>query len=193
MRIPTLPLLSSETAEDRITLAAPRVGVFECYAEAGQVLSPGMAVGTLAVLNRRYRLIVPEGLGGRVAQIATPRGRSGVGYGTAILELQIGTLSDASLPPALSADAAMADLPEGAEVFRAPIEGQFYRRPSPDAPAFVEVDAQIQPGDTIGLIEVMKFFHPVVYDGTSPRRVERFLADDGQPVDGGAALAVLVP
>lgn len=192
MRIPTLALLSTGTAaDDRVALAAPRPGTFVLHVEAGQVISGGMSVGKLMVLNRRYSLVLPEGLGVRIARVDVPRGQSGVGYATPLLELQVGMLAaeEGAAPLASEID----DLPEGAEIFRAPIEGQFYRRPAPDAPPFVAPGDVVEPGATLGLIEVMKFFHPVLLEGQGARRVERFLAEDGQPVDSGTALLVLLP
>ena len=44
---------------------------------------------------------------------------------------------------------------------RSPMVGTFYRRPSPDEPAFVEEGTQVKKGDTICLIEVMKLFTAV--------------------------------
>ena len=43
-----------------------------------------------------------------------------------------------------------------------PLPGTFYRRPSPDTPRFKEIGDPVAQGDTIGLIEVMKTFTPVI-------------------------------
>lgn len=43
----------------------------------------------------------------------------------------------------------------------APLVGVFYRAPSPDAPAFVEVGDEIEVGSEVGLIEAMKVFSPI--------------------------------
>lgn len=44
----------------------------------------------------------------------------------------------------------------------APIPGIFYRSPAPDQPAFKQEGDAVAAGETIGLIEVMKTFTPVV-------------------------------
>lgn len=44
----------------------------------------------------------------------------------------------------------------------APIPGIFYRSPSPGEPPFKQDGDTVAAGDTIGLIEVMKTFNPVV-------------------------------
>lgn len=43
----------------------------------------------------------------------------------------------------------------------APLVGVFYRSPSPDSPAFVEVGDEIESGAEVGLIEAMKVFSPI--------------------------------
>ncbi len=44
----------------------------------------------------------------------------------------------------------------------APIPGTFYRSPSPEEPVFKQEGDAVAVGDTVGLIEVMKSFAPVV-------------------------------
>jgi acetyl-CoA carboxylase carboxyltransferase component len=50
---------------------------------------------------------------------------------------------------------------EGLSAIRAPMEGTFYARPSPNAPPFVEPGGAVSQGQTIALIEVMKTFTPI--------------------------------
>ncbi len=71
----------------------------------------------------------------------------------------------------------------------APSAGVFYRRPEPDAPPYVEVGSQVNPGDTLGLIEVMKSFGPVVSEVKG--EVVEILAEDGKPVEYGQALFLI--
>ncbi|MFG0230891.1 acetyl-CoA carboxylase [Achromobacter sp. 413638] len=67
-----------------------------------------------------------------------------------------------------------------------PLPGTFYRRPSPDAPPFVEPGATVAAGDVIGIVEVMKQFIQV--ETPVAGVVEAFLAEDGDPVDIGQPL-----
>lgn len=71
----------------------------------------------------------------------------------------------------------------------APIPGIFYRRPAPDQPPFKEDGAAVAIGDTIGLIEVMKTFTPVVAE--SAGTLSRFLIEDEDAVMAGDAVAEL--
>jgi acetyl-CoA carboxylase biotin carboxyl carrier protein len=70
-----------------------------------------------------------------------------------------------------------------------PMVGTAYRRPSPDAKAFVEVGSVVKAGEKILLIEAMKTFNEIV----APRAgtVTAVLVEDGQPVEFGEALIVI--
>ncbi|SEC63674.1 biotin carboxyl carrier protein [Nocardioides exalbidus] len=70
----------------------------------------------------------------------------------------------APAPPAApvhDAPAVAADSEGRGEPVTAPIAGVFYRAPSPDAPAFVEVGQQVSADDVIGIVEVMKLMNTV--------------------------------
>ncbi|HLZ48818.1 MAG TPA: acetyl-CoA carboxylase biotin carboxyl carrier protein [Candidatus Limnocylindria bacterium] len=62
----------------------------------------------------------------------------------------------------------------------APLTGIFYRSPSPQAPAFVQIGSIVAAGDVIGLIEAMKLFNEI--RSTKSGTVLRVLADNGQLV-----------
>lgn len=76
-------------------------------------------------------------------------------------------------------------------VVRSPLLGVFYRRPSPDAPACVEVGEVVETGQVVGLVEAMKIFNEIVAE--CPGRVARLLAHDGELVQVGEALVELEP
>lgn len=50
---------------------------------------------------------------------------------------------------------------EGTTAIKAPMLGTVYRRPSPDAPHYVEIGSFVKEDDTVCLIEVMKVFTAV--------------------------------
>lgn len=70
--------------------------------------------------------------------------------------------------------------------FQAPIPGTFYRRPSPDQQPFKAEGDAVAVGDTLGLIEVMKTFTPVVAEEAG--RVVAFHVDDEDAVMAGQPL-----
>src|SRR5205814_4609854 len=88
--------------------------------------------------------------------------------------------------PAAAAEAEAA--PEG-HVVKAPMVGTFYRSPSPDAKAFVEVGQAVKEGDTICIIEAMKLMNEIEADASGT--VKAILVENGQPVEYGQPLFIL--
>jgi acetyl-CoA carboxylase biotin carboxyl carrier protein len=62
----------------------------------------------------------------------------------------------------------------------APLTGIFYRSPSPQAPAFIQIGSQVAQGDVIGLIEAMKLFNEI--RSTAGGKVRRIIVENGQLV-----------
>ena len=71
----------------------------------------------------------------------------------------------------------------------APLTGIFYRSPTPQAPAFVQVGGQVNPGDVVGLIEAMKLFNEI--RATVGGKVRRILIENGQLVRAHQAIIEL--
>ena len=44
---------------------------------------------------------------------------------------------------------------------RAPMSGQFYRKPAPDEPSFIEVGDTVKKKQVLGLLETMKVFQKI--------------------------------
>jgi biotin carboxyl carrier protein len=68
-----------------------------------------------------------------------------------------------------------------------PLPGTFYRRPSPDKPAFKADGDSVAVGEVIGLIEVMKSFIEVQSDASG--KIVKFVVDNEEPVMAGQPLA----
>jgi len=94
----------------------------------------------------------------------------------------------AAAAPAGPAAAAPEAAPEG-HVVKAPMVGTFYRSPSPDAKAFVEVGQTVKEGDTICIIEAMKLMNEIEADASGV--VKAILIENGQPVEYGQPLFIL--
>ena len=67
--------------------------------------------------------------------------------------------------------------------------GTFYRSPSPDAKAFVEVGEAVKEGQTICIVEAMKLMNEIECDATGT--VKAILVENGQPVEYGEPLFVI--
>ncbi len=72
---------------------------------------------------------------------------------------------------------------------KSPMVGTAYRRPSPEAPPFVEIGSAVKAGDKLLLVEAMKTFNEIV----APRAgtVTRIMVEDGQPVEYGQPLFII--
>jgi acetyl-CoA carboxylase biotin carboxyl carrier protein len=80
---------------------------------------------------------------------------------------------------------------EGLHPLQSLMTGIFYRSPSPDARAYVEVGDEVSEGQTVGLIEAMKVFSEIPADATG--RVVRILAETGKLVTQGDVLMLIRP
>jgi acetyl-CoA carboxylase biotin carboxyl carrier protein len=178
---------------ERILLRSPEVGTFTRALPAGALLAPHAAAGVLHSLGRRFELVAPPGVAGRIVNPRPELVLAPVGYGTVLYEL---APLESGLPTG-DVTSAVRETETGALVFRAPHSGRFWQRPSPNDPPFVREGDVIEAGRTLGLIEVMKTFTHVVYRASAelpPRaRVARLLADDGTDVEEGRALLELEP
>ena len=67
-----------------------------------------------------------------------------------------------------------------------PMVGTFYRAATPDAPAFVDVGSQVQPGQTLCIIEAMKIMNEIASEVAGS--VRKILVENGQPVEFGQTL-----
>jgi acetyl-CoA carboxylase biotin carboxyl carrier protein len=105
-----------------------------------------------------------------------------VGFGEALVTLSVADLADASVED-VDAQADTAAL-----AFVAPMSGRFYGRPSPEEPPFVVAGATVTRGQTVGLLEVMKTFNRLVYQGDGlpeSARVVAVVPEDGADVTRG--------
>ena len=72
-----------------------------------------------------------------------------------------------------------------------PFVGSFYRSPSPDKPAFVEVDSVVEKGSPVCIVEAMKIMNEI--ESEMKCRIVSILADNGQLVEFGQPLFLVEP
>jgi acetyl-CoA carboxylase biotin carboxyl carrier protein len=88
----------------------------------------------------------------------------------------------------LSSSKPISSKEEGANlaIIQSPFVGTFYRSPSPDAAAFVEVGAHIKKGQTLCIVEAMKLMNEIEADFDA--QIVEILHDNGKPVEFGTDL-----
>ena len=74
---------------------------------------------------------------------------------------------------------------------KSPIIGTFYRKPSPDKDAFVEVGDTIKEGDVLCVIEAMKLFNEIESEVSG--KIVKVLVDDSSPVEFDQPLFLVDP
>ncbi len=90
-------------------------------------------------------------------------------------------------PAAATAPAASDDL--AGHVIRSPMVGTFYRSPSPEAKAFVEVGQAVKVGDALCIVEAMKMMNRIEADKAG--MVKAILINDGEAVEFDEPLIVI--
>jgi len=165
--------------EEQTELRSPLMGRFTAAVAVGTLVQGGTLLGHIRQLRNAYPIVAPDGITGRVVSIVRP-GYDAC-YGQAVVTI---AAFDAGVVAAASAgDGAIA-----AVAVAAPLDGQFYLRPSPEAPPFVTPGQRVEPGATIGLIEVMKFYYPVRYEGTDSFVAGDYMLPNASPVSAGQGL-----
>ncbi len=77
----------------------------------------------------------------------------------------------------------------GSVTVKAPIVGTFYRAPSPDADAFVNVGDRVEVGDVLCIIEAMKLMNEIESEVSGV--VRQILVENAQPVEFDQPLFII--
>ena len=90
-----------------------------------------------------------------------------------------------------AAPAAPAAAPEevAGHKIRSPMVGTFYRSPSPEAKALVEVGQTVKVGDALCIVEAMKMMNRIEADKAGV--VKAILVNDGEPVEFDEPLIII--
>ena len=92
-------------------------------------------------------------------------------------------------PAAVPAAPAAAPEEVAGHKIRSPMVGTFYRSPSPEAKAFVEVGQTVKVGDALCIVEAMKMMNRIEADKAGV--VKAILVNDGDPVEFDEPLIVI--
>ncbi|WP_118877891.1 acetyl-CoA carboxylase biotin carboxyl carrier protein [Haemophilus haemolyticus] len=100
----------------------------------------------------------------------------------------------AQAPAAMPAQAPAAATPAASDelsghLVRSPMVGTFYRSPSPEAKAFVEVGQSVKVGDALCIVEAMKMMNRIEADKAGV--VKAILINDGDAVEFDEPLIVI--
>jgi len=93
--------------------------------------------------------------------------------------------------PAAPSTQAAASADDANHKVLSPIVGTFYRAPSPDADAFVQVGQHVNVGDTLCIVEAMKLMNEIESDASGT--IVKILVENGQPVEYNQPVFVIKP
>ncbi len=148
--------------EEGIFVQSPCVGLVSDLPLPGDILIPQESIGCIQILSSQYKLKLPQGIYGKVGAYDASMKVKPVGYQDILFPL---------LPlEKIQAESLVCDTMEqkveGEYTICAPSDGIFYRRPSPDSPFYVEKESIVKKGQVLGLVEVMKCFNQITFQGS---------------------------
>ncbi len=74
---------------------------------------------------------------------------------------------------------------------KSPMVGTFYRAPSPEAPPYVEVGQNVEPGQVICIIEAMKLMNEIKSEVKG--KIVEVLVDNAEPLEFGQPIFLIEP
>ncbi len=97
----------------------------------------------------------------------------------------------AAQPEAPKAEAPAAPAEDNLLTIKSPMIGTFYRTPSPDKPAFVNVGDEVSQGSVVCIVEAMKLFNEIESEVSG--KIVKILVDNATPVEYDQPLFLVEP
>jgi len=199
-----LVVLTRPLPGGNVEVACPGVGIWEDPPKEAVLLEENAAVGTLRCRSRRRLLVLPADVRGRVLEPPRSLRKVPLEYGERMFTLSGAEFPAETAPESVGRNrsdrggmAAGREVPpDGILAVRAPTDGVYYGRPSPGAAPFVLPGSRIRIGTTLGLVEVMKTFNPILYGGPDlPEEAEvvEIRVEDGGEIHAGDILLTVRP
>lgn len=124
----------------------------------------------------------------RISRAAPVIASAAVQYAAAPVVAPTPAAAPAQVPAAATSAPAASDELSG-HLVRSPMVGTFYRSPSPEAKAFVEVGQSVKVGDALCIVEAMKMMNRIEADKAGV--VKAILINDGNAVEFDEPLIVI--
>ena len=128
--------------------------------------------------NADEKIVITRGTAGQINHMPAPASMA------APAAMPMMPAAAPATPAAAAVAAPAAD--DKYETITSPIVGTFYRKSSPEAPAYVEVGSVVEKGQTVCLVEAMKLFNEIEADFKC--RIVEIVKNDAAPVEFGEPL-----
>lgn len=142
-------------------------------------------IGELTVEQKDFRITIKQKEENITQVVAAPAATAQVAAAPAVAAPQ--TSSAPAAEKTKPAEAPAANL----ITIKSPMIGTFYRRSTPDKPAFVEAGDEISPGKVVCIIEAMKLFNEI--EAEVKGKVVKVLVEDASPVEYDQPLFLVEP
>lgn len=163
-----------------ITICSSNVGKINIKIREKENIKKGTIIGDIEIIKKRYLLVIDQDISGKViSRIKNEKHYVEYGDPLFILSLNTETLKKKENKKITG------------ENIISHIDGMFYRRPSPKDEDFIKEGSIIKKGDTLGLIEVMKCFYPLYYNGEKEKKVKKIINKNASTVKEGEILFIL--
>lgn len=169
----------------RREVLSPGVGRARLLVVEGQPIIGGQAVADFWCLNRHFVLQASDHCDGRIVRAKDHDVVVNLSYGETFLVVDSTATSKTHGLPELEESA---HLLKDDNIISSPMDGMFYLSASPKSPPFVNIGDEIVPGQTLGLIEVMKCFYPLKYQGNKASKITGVVIKNATPVTCGTRL-----
>ncbi len=160
---------------NKLMLRSPLVGIITHIENNLTYCNPHSNILEIQMLQKKYNIITPNNCIGSIKSIHIYKNMN-IQFGQKIL-----TLSNDNKTITTTSQNTY-------QIYNAPMDGVFYRKPSPTSNNFVKEGDIIQYNTTLGLIEVMKCFYKLKYEHQNNKRIYKILKQDATPINIGDKL-----
>ena len=184
----------TESNNSQVKVLSPSVGLCSLNPEHNAYLSAGAFIGKLKILNTNINLYLPADVFGKVLIEEERDKLFQVEYKQELFRLSPENIQANNELKKVQAKTKDKNGLENGYLITAFTTGIFYRRSSPDEPSYVKEGQKIEKGKILGLIEVMKTFNHIVFQGTDNSDsgvIKKILCEDAQEVKLGERLFVI--
>jgi biotin carboxyl carrier protein len=181
------------STDEEFLILSPAVGIVDRVPGEGVYINPLQTFMTVSVLGRKHAVQLPHDVQGWVTERFIDDTWAAIDFGRPLMKISI-----AQGPGEQRAKSSGADTDEEAGLVpvRAPSQGVFYRRPTPESPDYVEEGSAVSTGTVLGLVEVMKCFNQIAYGGPGLPEcgtVAKVLVDDSDEVEHDQVMFLIRP
>lgn len=190
-----IPVLT-EKKGSIISVKSPIVGIYDMMPAVNSPVSEHSSLGRIRNLHTEFRLVFAAPVRGQIIGISHSDKMAKVQYGEELFQLETkaaNVTSKKDLSPRKRGH--QPEIKDG-HTIRAFTTGIFYLTSSPESPPFVTEGQIILKGKVMGLIEVMKTFNQIIFQGiegkdSSEWKIKEIFPRNGEEVKLGDPLFLL--